>query len=490
MQKKDAAVATKPSQASRKRTHQESDTDTVQPEVVVKKPRAQKTTALKRAIRSTTNNGIVINTAPSRILKIFSVGEASEGELGLGPDVKQAKRPKLNPYLSPESVGVVQIAVGGMHALALTRDNKIYSWGVNDTGALGRDTKWEGNLADADAPDSDSENAPMNPLESTPTPIPSNHFPDSVLFTQIAAGDSSSFAITDDGRVYGWGTFRDSEGNNGFMLDANHQLVEHQRTPILIPTLDRITQIACGADHAIALDNTGKVFAWGRGEQSQLGRRLLRRRNIKSLIPTRVVIGRKKAAAIGCGSYHSFAIDTEGDVWSWGLNSFGEAGFPVDPDDSSTHVIMVPGRVKSAIGKNIKSVDGGAHHSVGLTSGGECIVWGRADVGQTGLDLSVLPEESVVRDFRGNIRIVANATVVPGNSLDVVSVAAGSDHTVIISKSGIAYACGFNATFQTGLGGGKDEIERVTAVECPSLKDVHLVSAGCGGQFSIFAADL
>jgi regulator of chromosome condensation len=148
-------------------------------------------------------------------LNVYVCGEGSSGELGLG-SVKNAidvKRPRLNPFLAADTVGVVRVATGGMHCLALTHDNKILSWGVNDQGALGRDTTWSGDskMKDADAgSDSDSEDddSGLNPLEATPTAISSEYFPEGTKFVDIAAGDSVSFALTTTGLVYGWGTFR------------------------------------------------------------------------------------------------------------------------------------------------------------------------------------------------------------------------------------------------------------------------------------------
>lgn len=158
--------------------------------------------------------GPVINTAPTERLNVYVCGEGSSGELGLGTakNAIDVKRPRLNANLPAASVGVVQIAAGGMHVVALTHDNKILSWGVNDQGALGRDTTWDGGLKDMDAAeDSDSDDgsdAGLNPHESTPGAIPSDKFPEDTVFVQVAAGDSTSFALTDDGQVWGWGTFR------------------------------------------------------------------------------------------------------------------------------------------------------------------------------------------------------------------------------------------------------------------------------------------
>ena len=151
----------------------------------------------------------VINTAPTQVLHVFNFGTGDTGgELGLGPDVRTVKRPRLNSHLPANQVGVVQVACGGMHCAALTNQNRIYTWGVNDHGALGRDTEWEGGMKDMDGDDTDSDDAEMNPLESIPTPIDNSWFTEGTVFTQVACSDSSTFAVTDEGLVWGWGTFK------------------------------------------------------------------------------------------------------------------------------------------------------------------------------------------------------------------------------------------------------------------------------------------
>lgn len=156
-------------------------------------------------------NEKTLNTRPTERLDIYVFGTGDNGELGLGHVVRNAKKPKrvlrprLNDLLDPKTVGVVQIAVGGMHCAALTHDNKIYTWGVNDLGALGRDTTKERKEEDDDSDDEDDLD--LDPKESTPTAIPSDSFPDGVEFAQVVASDSATFAVTTTGSVYGWGTF-------------------------------------------------------------------------------------------------------------------------------------------------------------------------------------------------------------------------------------------------------------------------------------------
>jgi regulator of chromosome condensation len=148
-----------------------------------------------------------LNTAPTQRLDIYVFGSGDSAELGLG-DAKNVKRPRLNKLLDASTVGVVQIAVGGMHCVALTHDQKILTWGVNDNYALGRDTTWEAPTKDADADSSDDEEeSDLNPKESTPTAIAAESFGSAVGFAQVAATNSASFALTTDGLVYGWGTF-------------------------------------------------------------------------------------------------------------------------------------------------------------------------------------------------------------------------------------------------------------------------------------------
>lgn len=154
----------------------------------------------------------VINHIPTQRYDIYVSGEGSQGELGLGAGKgsMNALKPRLNTQLSAADVGVVQLATGGMHCAALTHDNKILTWGVNDEGALGRDTEWDGGLVDVDDNKSDdsSDDAELNPREATPTPVEFADLPEGTVFTQVAAGDSTTFALTDTGQVYGWGTFR------------------------------------------------------------------------------------------------------------------------------------------------------------------------------------------------------------------------------------------------------------------------------------------
>jgi regulator of chromosome condensation len=436
--------------------------------------------------------GPVINEPPTDRLQVFVFGEGTAGELGLGTDKKciDVKRPRLNANLDADKVGVVQIVAGGMHNVALTHDNKILTWGVNDQGALGRDTTWDGGVKDIDAEDSDSDDddTGMNPKEVAPTEVDfsKTEIPEGTRWVDIAAGDSCSFALTDDGKVYGWGTFRSNEGIFGFTHDT---YIAHR--PLHIPELKNITSIKAGANHALALDTKGAVFAWGSGQQNQLGRRVIERTKIEGLKPREFGLpkGKKAIESIETGGYHSFAISKTGDVYSWGLNNFGETGVMSNAGQDDA-VILKPQVVEGLKGKTVISIKGGGHHSVCATEDGDCLVWGRLDGNQCGLSkdfLASLPEDATIKDERDQPRILAVPTKVPTIEGKAVKVTTCSDHNIVITEEGKAYSWGFSANYQTGQGTIDDVIE-AALIDNTAVREKKLNGCTSGGQFSILTA--
>ncbi|KAJ5632228.1 Ran exchange factor Prp20/Pim1 [Penicillium lividum] len=485
--RKTKATATTTTTASKKRKADEDEEKPREPKKarVIAQPRVSKPKTVKAA--KVVKPKVVINEAPKTKLNVFVCGEGSSGELGLGAakNVIDVKRPRLNQLLAADKVGVVQVAVGGMHCVALTHDNQIYTWGVNDQGSLGRETNWDGgykNVDDGSDSDSDDEDSGLNPKESTPTAIPASAFAEGTIFVQVAAADSASFALTDDGQVYGWGTFRSNDGILGF--DADNRV---QNTPVLLPDLKKIKHLVCGANHVLALNEKGGVYSWGSGQQNQLGRRIVERNKLHGLQPREFGLP-KKIAHIGSGSYHSFAVTTDDKVFSWGLNSFGATAIREGAGDDEAAIVH-PLPVTSLTDRKITQICGGSHHSVARTADGECLVWGRLDGFQSGLKVDSLSDDAVIKDERERPRILIEPTVVPGIKAEVV--AAASDHSLAIDTDGRAWSWGFSATYQTGQG-TQDDIEVATIIDNTAVRGKKLNWAGAGGQFSVFtsAADL
>ncbi|KAK3073615.1 hypothetical protein LTR53_004625 [Teratosphaeriaceae sp. CCFEE 6253] len=505
-------AAAKKVTATKKTTKRKVETDAPGPAADAEAPKKAAPTSKKRKTEDagsaapvkkikqvkTLKKGAVINEPPTQPLKVFVFGEGSAGELGLGTakNTIDVKRPRLNPYLAADKVGVVQIVAGGMHVIALTKDNKILTWGVNDQGALGRDTTWGGGLKDMDAgaadnnsDDGDEDNNGLNPKECIPAEVDfsSADMADDTRWVEVAAGDSCSFALTDDGRVYGWGTFRANEGVLGFNPET-----EIAYFPILNPDLKKITHITAGANHALALDNNGAVFAWGSGQQNQLGRRIVERTKLEGLRAREFGLpkGPKKGiVAIESGAYHSFAIDRNGSVYSWGLNTFGQTGF-VDNAGDEDATVLKPQVIEALKGKTITSIKGGAQHSICATSDGDCLAWGRAGCYQMGLASSFIANlgpEIMEYNEHGRpamIKIPQKVTAIEGA---VTQVATNSDHAIVVTKEGKAWSWGFSANYQTGQG-FMDEVEEAAMIDNSATRDQQLVGATAGGQFGIVTA--
>ncbi|GAO15590.1 hypothetical protein UVI_02050230 [Ustilaginoidea virens] len=432
----------------------------------------------------------LLNQAPTEPIAVFSFGSGECGELGLGPKRTTALVPKFNANLDPSEASkphVVQLACGGMHTIVLTSDNKILTWGVNDEGALGRDTTWEGGMKDLDgaASDSEDEDGELNPHECEPREVTFKNVPKDTIFTQVAAGDSCSFVLSATGHVYGWGAFRDTKGARRFCYDKNGKPVEIQMEPVLIPELDNVIQIACGANHVLALDKSGQVWGWGSYEQNQLGRQPFGRYQSETLLPRQVRVCPRPIKYIASGEYHSFAVDKKDNVWAWGLNSFGEAGYAKEAGGDEA-ILPYPMKIPDLCGKGVTVLAGGAHHSGAVTAEGKCYVWGRLDGGQLGIQFSQsqLDDDTIVRrDEYNKPRICLRPTEVTEIG-EVAHVACGTDHTLFVNRDGVGYATGFGSVGQLGLG-NEDDQDSAQRMKGKDIKGRKLIGAAAGGQFSV-----
>jgi regulator of chromosome condensation len=157
---------------------------------------------------------------------VFVVGSGDCGQLGLGQDVLEKERPALLSVL--QALDIVSVKAGGLHNAVLTSQGKVYSWGCNDQCALGRQG------------------------EETEPGLVSGGGLDAETVVSLACGDSVTAALTAQGRVYTWGTFRDNSGIFGLAPG-----VKTGALPRLIPQLKHIVQIEAGANHLIAMSREG-----------------------------------------------------------------------------------------------------------------------------------------------------------------------------------------------------------------------------------------
>lgn len=261
-----------------------------------------------------------------------------------------------------------------------------------------------------------------------------------------------------------------------------------QYEPVLLPDSRKIVDIAAGNNHVMTLDNKGKVETWGAPEMNQLGRRVVQRdMKASALRPGGLSFKRGiKIVKIACGSYHSFAIDDLGRLYAWGLNNYGELGLDEDVGQDAA-AVLEPTLVESLADYSIAEIAGGEHHSVACSEDGKLLVWGRIDGKQTGLTADKFNQDNTVYDDHGQPRILTVPTVHEGFD-NVTSVACGIDNSFAITQDGKAYSWGFSANYQTGQGEQDDDVEVPTLIDNSAIRDRKILSAGAGGQFSVLTS--
>jgi regulator of chromosome condensation len=241
---------------------------------------------------------------------------------------------------------------------------------------------------------------------------------------------------------------------------------------------------------------------------------VVERTKITTLIPSLAVfkddIHRSRRSAkivdIAAGSDTSFALDEHNNLWSFGLNNYGQTGH-VDNAGESNAMVSWPKRVtaieKDGQPQELTMLAAGNGHTTAVTKAGEALVWGRCDGGQMGITRTSLnPRHVMTTLFKtaeqiqqetgqpadvNTYKILTTPTPVPTLEKKAVFAAAGSDHTIFIDKDGRAYSTGFNSTYQCGQGHDRD-IYTATMIQNTATKEEKLVWAGAGGQYSVFAS--
>jgi alpha-tubulin suppressor-like RCC1 family protein len=89
-------------------------------------------------------------------------------------------------------------------------------------------------------------------------------------------------------------------------------------TPVQASELTNVTAICGGEVHTIALDSDGAVWSWGRNYYGQLGAG----DKYDSKTPMKVSV-LTDVTAVAAGRGHSIVLKSDGKVWCWGLNIAG-----------------------------------------------------------------------------------------------------------------------------------------------------------------------
>lgn len=274
-------------------------------------------------------------------------GLNTDGQVGDGTTTSPRTTPAPVTGLGTGS-GVVAIAAGGTHSLALRSDGTVVAWGNNQQGQLGINAATP-TRAPTPMPVKDSTGAPLSNVVA------------------IAAGSMHSVALTSSGTVYVWGYGGEGQLGTG-------PGVSFQYGAVALPNLLGVTRIAAGGAFSLFLQtnglSSGTVWATGSNASGQLGDGSLAGRNT----PASVLTG---AVGLVAGDLHSLAPSVAGPVWGWGTNANGQLG---------TGGVVSPRLVKVPVTAlpDILAADGGGFHTVAVGAAGAVWSWGLNTSGQLG----------------------------------------------------------------------------------------------------------
>jgi len=291
------------------------------------------------------------------------------------------------------------------------------SWGWNSAGQLGN-----GSTTSSGIP---------NAITTVGTPLATR----SVL--ALSAGGQHSLALLSDGTLASWGyNYYGQLGNNSTTNSSLPVAVLTAGTALAGKT---VISVATGLYHSMALCSDGTIASWGDNINGELGNNTTTNSSVPvAVITTGTPLAGKSVVAVILGSYHSLALCSDGTLASWGYNGYGELG------NGSTTQSALPVAVTTAgtplAGKTVVSAAAGTYHNIALCSDGTLVAWGENNDGQLG--------NSTTTDSSVPVAVTTAGTALAGKT--VISVSAGTTHSMALCSDGTIATWGNNANGQLG----------------------------------------
>lgn len=315
-------------------------------------------------------------------------------------------------------IGVQQVAAGTYHSAAMKSDGSVWSWGYTGYGLMGVGS------------DPVSAGVPTRAKNGDGTPFTGA--------VGLAAGVSHTMVVKGDGTLWGWGL-----NSYGALGDGSNT---QRSNPVQVKDAAGIpftgaTQVSAGGGsssgpYTLAVKADGTAWAWGYNGYGTLGDGSTTNRfnPVPVLAPGGAPFtGVSKLAA---GHYHSLALKTDGTVYAWGYNNYGQLG------DGSTGNRTAPAPVEVTPGValgNVVAIAAGDGHSAAVTAAGTAYAWGYNVRGSLGDGTtSNRSRPAVVKDVAGNALT------------GIIGVSAGVQYTMFLKSDGTVWATGYNNIGQLG----------------------------------------
>lgn len=275
--------------------------------------------------------------------------------------------------------------------------------------------------------------------------------------------------------TFSWGANTYGQLGNGDSTGASQSL------PMKILIKPIVDGIAVGGTHTLAFKNNSSVYAWGNNGDGQLGNNTQTASSLPVLVRKRYP-GSSPAEygiltnviAVAAGGSHSLALDSANSVWSWGDNTFGQLG-----DNTNTirlAAVQLQVQLAGSPLAQVTKLAAGGYHSLALMTGGTVMSWGYNRFGQLGQQSNLA--------FHNFSTSTNSLYPVPITSLTTVvtDIAAGGSHSLFLDSVHNVWACGYNAFGQLGVGDTTDRNHGVVPV------DLSAVSAsGTGNPIQVAA---
>lgn len=232
---------------------------------------------------------------------------------------------------------------------------------------------------------------------------------------QVTAGAYHTCAVKGDGTLWCWGA------NGAGQLGGGQTPDKH--SPVQIGALGgAVRSAAAGSEHTCAVKSDGSLWCWGWNYYGQVGAGTAD----KEWFPLQVPLG-GVVVTVATGDNHTCAITADNTLWCWGDNEHGQLGDGTTDNQHSPEQIAAAGEVAS--------VAAGGGHTCAIKTDGSLWCWGWNASGQLGDGTTTNRLSPTKVDALGN---------------DTTSVVAGDRHTCALTADGTAWCWGDNVYGQLG----------------------------------------
>jgi uncharacterized repeat protein (TIGR02543 family) len=348
---------------------------------------------------------------------------------------KWAKNYLIEYYVSDE-IFANNIEFGNKHAATLTIDGRILTWGVNDSGQLGDGTTVSKNyLIDI-----------TQQFQLT----------DEEKITQISLGSEFSAVLTSKNRLLLWGDNFDGQLGDGTTTDSYIPLEINNQFGLIGE--ETIIKIDLGLYHCSALTSNDRIFTWGYNFYGQLGDGTVENKNIPTDITSSFSFNEnEKIKDISLGAYYSVALTTDGRIFTWGHNVYGQLGDGTNIKQE-TPVDITSSFVLSE-NEEITQISVNGYVSSAITSNGRVFTWGWNIFGQLGDNTFV--NKNVPTEITTNFTLIEDETI--------TNIWLGDYHASALTSDNRVFSWGNNGYGQLGDG---TNINKSIPVEITSFFDL------------------